>query len=159
GTRGGHGTGTGDGQGGGASLAPGTGRLYQAICLLWVTDDIGRAVRLRSLCDLIPLLDQRIKQERNLHPTYAVAGRNASNQLFELVSKYDDVFDAKKAAFTLSKVKLYVTLSTVKDVRDELQKRQSWLQPHYVIGTDDELRDVLLDELRLRGIQPGKENN
>jgi hypothetical protein len=179
GTGGGGGGGGGRGTGGGhgAGTGGGTARGYQAVCLLWVTDDVSRAVRLGSVCDLIPRFNDRLNERQKtaalkVDPTYVITGRIGSNRLYELVSSYHDVVAARKVQFDNSrknqsvtpsqeqgdKVKLFVTQSTVEDVRIALRGKKSWIQPHYVIGTDDELATALVEELKLRGVEPGKDD-
>jgi hypothetical protein len=78
--------------------------------------------------------------------------------LNELVSQFKTVILSKGSPVD---AKLYVTQATVDDIRKALlQEAKSWVQPHYVIGTDKELAKSLLEELEYRRfIEPGKPGN
>jgi hypothetical protein len=127
--------------------------------------------------------DHLIKRPK-IDPRYAITGRIGSDRLFEVLSQYPNIVAARQGQFDNSKksrsansskeqddnVKLFVTQSTVAQIRTDLAKKKSspqpelagkksWLEPHYVIGTDDELAKALVEELKLRGLAPGTEGN
>jgi hypothetical protein len=158
---------------------------YQAICILWVNEDINQSVRLHSLPDLPAFMTERIGEwikppaDNNGRaalagpkpkpiPTFVIAGRITSGVLQEL-SKSS--LDGQKRRFeeaaqklnpgqdAAPRCELYLTQATVGLIRRKWDSTNPWIRARYVIGTDYDLAGVLVKELECRDIWPGKKDN
>jgi hypothetical protein len=144
---------------------------FHAICTLWVNEDVNQAVRLSSLADLPAFLavwfgdwfkktkDRKAEQAFAIKakPTFAIAGRITSDVLREIARfASKDGGMTKKPRPRLEQApttELYLTQSTVNLVRKKWRDSGPLIHTRYVIGTDDDLAWVLVDELERRGIR------
>jgi hypothetical protein len=146
---------------------------YQAICLLWIKDKLGKhisffsklkkALETEHYSPAANLKDYFLSQlcgdMRSTQPRLdcAIAGRLGSGQLLDFFSQ--DAADRKgKPSDGADDIPIYITNSTAPRVRKEALKALK-RNTHFLIGTDQALADALMRELQNRGLQPGKEGN
>jgi hypothetical protein len=161
---------------------------YNAICILWVNEDLNQSTRLRSLAELPRFMTDRMgewirhaaddnRQEARSRPrpkpkpTFVIAGRITSDVFHELSrldqpsresqkQRFEDVAKKLQSSHdSVPTVELYLTQSTVGLIRKQWESTNPWIRARYVIGTDDDLAGELVHELKRRAICPGKADN
>src|SRR5262249_23350346 len=132
--------------------------LYQAVCVIWVTEDFDTSDKLYTIYHLKELLDDAIKLGSHCppRPDVAVSGRLYSDRL---VSMAQDNEKSKKkySEYLLKDVKLHISASTAQEARVKLE--ESNIEPTYLIQTDQVLADLLVAEFKRRNVRLGEERN
>jgi hypothetical protein len=140
---------------------------FDAVCVLWVSENLGKnydcSGKLDSLRCLKDALEGALKSSSKgaeVSSHFAITGRLTSTQVADLIDA-DSRHDMQRAK-PLQGVTLYVTESTAPFVRDPANWGSHWktmkshtgLTLEYLIGTDDQLADALMNELKQRDVHP-----
>lgn len=157
----------------------GTNTHYSRICVMWISEDIYPADKLESVKQTIEITLKSIQSvlpaqaEINV-PDIKLMGGMSSFRLRQLNNaikrKPKQLLDRTEKT---QDVELIVTHSTVPSVRQDIQKadwntviagtpnaiQYQLRPPTFFIGTDQVIAELIIDELRRRGIQPGMPNN
>ncbi len=155
-------------------------KKVRAVCLLWITHDSANSDSWKSLCNIIPAIHAQAHAHKAIGQTqFALTGRIDSDGLLKFLRPQENAsppvpwYETLMSSFTARPttphlpVALYVANSTVEHVRKDLIPGRmlntttgDWpVRPCFVIGTDRELAESLIDELKLRHIHVGTPNN
>ena len=140
---------------GGASVAHGA---YDGVCVLWVPTSLRFSRLLASLCYLRNAIKQQCQSKGVPQATIAFSGRLFSTRVQELADEDKEagtVNDKSIPLDALTDSTLYLTYSTAPYVRDATFSHTTKLKPAFLIGDDDELAALLIQEFRNRGLEPG----
>jgi hypothetical protein len=131
---------------------------YDAVFVLWLGDNLGKDYgclgKLGSLWRVKETLENAVKcsgKQDQVSLDFAITGQLDSTELDALLKEDDKASSTGKP---LDGVTLHVTASTAPFVRSIPMQSNTGLSVEYLIGTDDQLANALMEELRRRGIHP-----